>query len=175
MPDAGLRSRPALVAYVTAAVVIAVDQWTKWLASAELTYRQPVEVTGWFQLLLAHNRGAAFSFLADAGGWQRWFFAAIALGVSGIILVWLSRLPRQRLGLGCALGLVLGGGLGNLWDRLTLGHVVDFISLHYGDWYWPAFNVADSAISVGAVLLVADSLFAGGDGSGTASTRDQSQ
>ena len=147
------------VGFVVAAVVIGLDQYTKALASAELQYRVPVEITAWFDLMLAHNTGAAFSFLASAGGWQRWFLAGVALVVSLVVSVWLTRLKHSEKMLGIALGLVLGGGLGNLIDRVSLGYVVDFISWHYNDWYWPAFNVADSAICVGAVLLVWDSFF----------------
>ena len=147
------------VGFILAAVVIGLDQYTKALASAELQYRVPVEITAWFDLMLAHNTGAAFSFLASAGGWQRWFLAGVALVVSVVVGVWLTRLKRSEQLLGIALGLVLGGGLGNLIDRVSLGYVVDFISWHYNDWYWPAFNIADSAICVGAVLLVWDSFF----------------
>lgn len=147
------------VGFVLAVVVIGLDQYTKALASAELQYRVPVEITSWFDLMLAHNTGAAFSFLASAGGWQRWFLAGVALVVSVVVGVWLTRLKRSEQLLGIALGLVLGGGLGNLIDRVSLGYVVDFISWHYNDWYWPAFNIADSAICVGAVLLVWDSFF----------------
>ena len=145
--------------FVLAAVVIGLDQYTKALASAELQYRVPVEITAWFDLMLAHNTGAAFSFLASAGGWQRWFLAGVALVVSVVVSVWLTRLKHSEKMLGIALGLVLGGGLGNLIDRVSLGYVVDFISWHYNEWYWPAFNIADSAICVGAVLLVWDSFF----------------
>lgn len=145
--------------FILALVVIALDQYTKLMASNHLEYRVPVEVTSWFDLMLAHNTGAAFSFLASAGGWQRWFLSVVALLVSVFVAVWLSRLgPRQRV-LGVSLGLILGGGLGNLIDRVTLGYVVDFISWHYQNWYWPAFNIADSAICVGAVLLLWDSFF----------------
>lgn len=151
------------VGFVLAAVVIGLDQYTKALASAELQYRVPVEITAWFDLMLAHNTGAAFSFLASAGGWQRWFLAGVALVVSVVVGVWLTRLKRSEQLLGIALGLVLGGGLGNLIDRVSLGYVVDFISWHYNDWYWPAFNIADSAICVGAVLLVWDSFFGESD------------
>ena len=147
------------VGFVLAAVVIGLDQYTKALATAELQYRVPVEITAWFDLMLAHNTGAAFSFLASAGGWQRWFLAGVALVVSVVVGVWLTRLKHSERMLGIALGLVLGGGLGNLIDRVSLGYVVDFISWHYNDWYWPAFNIADSAICVGAVLLVWDSFF----------------
>ena len=147
------------VGFVLAAVVIGLDQYTKALATAELQYRVPVEITAWFDLMLAHNTGAAFSFLASAGGWQRWFLAGVALVVSVVVGIWLTRLKHSEQMLGIALGLVLGGGLGNLIDRVSLGYVVDFISWHYNDWYWPAFNIADSAICVGAVLLVWDSFF----------------
>ena len=147
------------VGFVLAAVVIGLDQYTKALATAELQYRVPVEITAWFDLMLAHNTGAAFSFLASAGGWQRWFLAGVAMVVSVVVGIWLTRLKHSERMLGIALGLVLGGGLGNLIDRVSLGYVVDFISWHYNDWYWPAFNIADSAICVGAVLLVWDSFF----------------
>jgi signal peptidase II len=156
---AGWRSRRALWGYAIALGVIVLDQWTKQWASAELVYRVPVEVTGFFNLMLAHNTGAAFSFLADAGGWQRWFFTGVATLVSLVMVVWLARLAVQQVWLATALGLILGGGLGNLWDRIAYGYVVDFISLHYQSYYWPAFNIADSAISLGAAILVADSLF----------------
>jgi len=153
-----LLSNP-LVGFVLAAVVIGLDQYTKALATAELQYRVPVEITAWFDLMLAHNTGAAFSFLASAGGWQRWFLAGVAMVVSVVVGIWLTRLKHSERMLGIALGLVLGGGLGNLIDRVSLGYVVDFISWHYNDWYWPAFNIADSAICVGAVLLGWDSFF----------------
>ena len=158
MPEgSGFLSRQALMGYGAAVAIVALDQWTKHLASLELNYRVPVELTSWFDLTLAHNTGAAFSFLAGAGGWQRWFFTAVAAAVSVVLIVWLSRLPRHRVPLAVALGLVLGGGLGNLYDRVALGYVVDFISIHYHQWYWPAFNIADSAITVGASVLVLDS------------------
>lgn len=158
MPEgAGFFSRQALMGYGVAVAIVVLDQWTKHLASFELSYRVPVELTSWFDLTLAHNTGAAFSFLAGAGGWQRWFFTAVAAAVSVVLIVWLSRLSRHRVPLAVALGLVLGGGLGNLYDRVALGYVVDFISIHYQQWYWPAFNIADSAITVGAVVLVLDS------------------
>ncbi|EED36480.1 signal peptidase II [Luminiphilus syltensis NOR5-1B] len=158
MREAGWRSRQALLGYGCAVLVLLLDQWSKNIASEALDYRTPVELTDWFSLTLAHNTGAAFSFLADAGGWQRWFFSAVACVVSGVVVFWLGRLERGKLWHALALGLILGGGLGNFYDRVLLGYVVDFISLHYGDWYWPAFNVADSAISAGAVVLILDSL-----------------
>ncbi|ROR94750.1 signal peptidase II [Sinobacterium caligoides] len=144
--------------FALAALVVAIDQYTKFLASTELAYLRPLEVTSWFNLMLAHNEGAAFSFLSDAGGWQRWFFTAIALAVGVVLAIWLWRLPKESVWMSCCLALILGGAIGNLIDRALLGHVVDFISVHYaGRYYFPAFNIADSAISVGAVMLIIDS------------------
>jgi len=143
--------------YALAVVVIALDQYTKGLASAQLDYGRPVEVFFWFDLTLQHNTGAAFSFLSTAGGWQRWFFSAIAVSISLGLVVWLYRMPRDQRLLALSLGLILGGAIGNLWDRLAMGYVVDFISVHYDGRYFPAFNIADSAISVGAVLMLLES------------------
>ena len=142
------RRRPWL-GLLIAVVVITLDQWTKQIAVATLEYRSPERVTSWFDWMLTYNSGAAFSFLANAGGWQRWFLAGVAGCVSAAILIWLFRLDVKDRGLVIPMGLILGGGVGNLIDRLQLGHVVDFISLHYQHWYWPAFNVADSAITLG--------------------------
>ena len=142
MPDSGgFSSRPALCGYGTAMMILILDQLTKHWASATLVYRDPVAVTPWFDFMLAHNSGAAFSFLADAGGWQRWFFTVVTVVISAVLVVWLSRLSRSQLWLGLGLGLILGGGLGNFWDRLALGYVVDFVSLHYRTWYWPALLI----------------------------------
>ncbi|WP_127475923.1 signal peptidase II [Sulfurivermis fontis] len=139
-------------------VVIALDQFTKVLATAKLALHEPVAVLPLFNLTLMHNTGAAFSFLSQAGGWQRWFFVAIAVAVSAALIAWLRQLQRHQVWLAAALALVLGGALGNVWDRIRLGYVVDFIDLYYGDWHWPAFNVADSAITVGAIMLLLDAL-----------------
>jgi signal peptidase II len=143
--------------YSLALVLLVLDQLTKRWAVASLGDFAPVEVTPFFNLTLRYNYGAAFSFLHDAGGWQRWFFGIIATGVSIFIVVWLSKLKRaqwmEALGLAC----ILGGALGNLYDRIALGYVVDFIELHYQQQhYFPAFNIADSAITVGAALLILD-------------------
>lgn len=135
------------------ALVIALDLYTKHLVQSALAYGEHVVVTGFFDLVLYHNEGAAFSFLAAAGGWQRVFFSAIAVIASVIILRLLLKHPQQKL-FCLALSLILGGALGNLYDRVTLGYVVDFLFFHYQSWYWPAFNVADSAITVGVVLLL---------------------
>ncbi|MBK7541908.1 MAG: lipoprotein signal peptidase [Candidatus Competibacteraceae bacterium] len=141
------------------AAVVALDQATKYLAETLLVMHQPVPVLPSFNWMLAYNTGAAFSFLRDAGGWQRWLFLSLSTLVSIGLIVWLWRLKPHEKRLGAALALILGGALGNLIDRAWLGHVIDFIQLYYDRWYWPTFNVADSAITVGAVLLVLDSLF----------------
>ncbi|MEN8643006.1 signal peptidase II [Pseudomonas sichuanensis] len=139
-------------------VVLVVDQATKvYFEGALSLYQQIVVIPDYFSWTLAYNTGAAFSFLADSSGWQRWLFALIALAVSAVLVVWLKRLGRNETWLAVALALVLGGALGNLYDRVVLGHVVDFILVHWRNThYFPAFNVADSAITVGAVMLALD-------------------
>ncbi len=139
--------------------MVLLDQYTKTLATESLVYARPVEVFSWFNLTLQHNTGAAFSFLSDAGGWQRWFFTVVAVVISGVLTVWLFMAPRAHWLLGLSLSLILGGAVGNVWDRVALGYVVDFISVHYQGWYFPAFNIADSAITVGAVCMLLDSFF----------------
>jgi signal peptidase II len=139
---------------VSAAIVVA-DQLSKWLVLARFVPGERMELTGFFNLVLVFNKGAAFSFLADAAGWQTPVLVAFALGAAVLVSVLLVRSPGR--GLFCAgLALILGGALGNVIDRLRFGHVVDFLDLHAGGWHWPAFNVADSAITVGAVLLILD-------------------
>jgi len=145
---------------VSLAIVVA-DLATKAWVSAAFAPGEVLEVTPFFNLVLMHNTGAAFSFLAGAGGWQRWFFTAVTIAISIVIVVVLRR-RHGEIPLAPALALVLGGALGNLWDRLTLGHVVDFVQLHAAGYYWPAFNVADSAITVGVAILIWDSLRADG-------------
>jgi len=142
-----------------AGVVIALDQITKYAAVQALAGQPPVEVTSFFNLLLVYNRGAAFSFLAGMGGWQRELFSAIAVVASIWIVFMLRRYAQQTL-FCAALSLILGGALGNLIDRLTVGAVIDFLDFHAFGWHWPAFNVADSAITCGAILLIWDGLFA---------------
>ena len=138
---------------VLSAAVAAADLATKAWISAAFTAGEVHVVTPFLNLVLWHNAGAAFSFLAGAGGWQRWFFIGVTVAVAAVLVAMLRKSGGNRL-LAAALSLVLGGAAGNLWDRVTLGHVVDFIQLHAAGYYWPAFNVADSAISVGAVLLI---------------------
>jgi signal peptidase II len=139
---------------VSLAVIVA-DQATKAAIHAALGPGEQIVVTGFFSLVLAYNTGAAFSFLAGADGWQRWLFAGIAV-VASVVIVWLLRRGGSK-AFCLGLALILGGALGNLWDRLTLGKVVDFLLFHYAGWAYPAFNAADSAITVGAGLLILDS------------------
>ena len=139
-----------------AIVVIVIDQWTKVLADTQLQYGNPVEILPVFNLMLQYNPGAAFSFLSDAGGWQRWFFATISFVVSVALIIWVYRLKDNEKLLAIALTFILGGAIGNLWDRVLLGHVVDFISVHWDHHYFPAFNIADSAITLGAILMILD-------------------
>jgi signal peptidase II len=140
------------------ALVIVFDQATKfWIVSA-LERGRSIELAAFLNLVLVYNPGAAFSFLSDAGGWQRWFFVAFALAVSGWLTFLIRRHAAERL-LPLAATLILGGALGNVIDRIRFGAVVDFIDVHAAGWHWPAFNVADSAISVGVALLVWQQLF----------------
>lgn len=138
------------------AMVIAIDLLTKYWVQSTLAYSEQRPLTTFFDLVLFRNQGAAFSFLAGAGGWQRTFFSAIALIASAVIIYLLRKHPGQKL-FCFGLSLILGGALGNLYDRLTLGYVVDFLYFHYQYHYWPAFNVADSAITGGVILLLWDS------------------
>jgi signal peptidase II len=143
-----------------AMLVVVLDQVTKVLASNGLQYAQPIEVLPFLNWTLLHNTGAAFSFLSDAGGWQRWFFALLAIGVSSVLVVWLFRLKGNHFLQKLSLALILGGAVGNLWDRVVLGYVVDFIQVHWQSrHFFPAFNIADSAITVGAILMIVDALF----------------
>ncbi len=136
-----------------------VDQWTKWIASTHLNYADPVPVLPFLNWTLLHNYGAAFSFLSDAGGWQRYFFTSLAGLVSILFVFWLLRMPKKMVVLPVAIALILGGALGNLIDRITLGYVVDFIHVYYQNHHFPAFNIADSAITLGTILLLIDTFF----------------
>src|SRR5574340_361551 len=142
---------------VLAFVVIVADHLTKFWVSSTLDYQEHIPVLPFFSLVRVHNTGAAFSFLADAGGWQRWLFIGVGV-VATVIIVRLLKRHAHQPRMAFALALVLGGALGNVLDRVALGHVVDFLYFHYQSFAWPAFNVADSAITVGAVLLVWDTL-----------------
>jgi len=156
MPNASRFGRLGLL--VLSVLVLVIDQLSKaHFEGALQMYQQIVVIPDYFSWTLAYNTGAAFSFLADSSGWQRWLFALIAVGVSAVLVVWLKRLGRDDTWLAIALALVLGGALGNLYDRIALGHVIDFILVHWQNrWYFPAFNFADSAITVGAIMLALD-------------------
>jgi signal peptidase II len=139
--------------------ILILDQWTKKLIMDNLAEFGEIILLPVLEFMRLHNEGAAFSFLDDAGGWQRWFFTGLGISVSLAILVWLRPLPaRGQHLLAAGLACVLGGALGNVVDRLMLGFVVDFVRVHYGEWYFPAFNVADSAITIGASLLIIQNL-----------------
>jgi signal peptidase II len=147
--------RTAWYWYLLALVVVILDLLSKYWVSSTLTYGTPVVFTSFFNFTLLHNEGAAFSFLSDAGGWQRWFFTAIAGVASVVFAIWIARCAhkfREAFGL----TMILGGAVGNLYDRVQHGYVVDFIVVHYQDYYFPAFNLADSAITLGAILLIVD-------------------
>ena len=145
-----------------AGLVVVLDQFSKWIVLNHVEFGQTIYVAPFWNWVLTYNPGAAFSFLADQPGWQRWLFTVLALAVSGWIALELRRHPGQKL-LSLALALIMGGALGNVIDRIRFGAVVDFIQWHVAGYYWPAFNVADSAITVGAVLLVFSTLTATGD------------
>ncbi len=151
----------AFIWYLLSMVVVTLDQWTKWLAETKLSFHEPVAVIEPFlNWTLAYNYGAAFSLLADAGGWQKWFFSGLALIMSVFLIVYLLKVPRQAKLLSVGLALVLGGAVGNLIDRLLNGKVTDFIHVHYADvWHYPIFNIADIGICIGIALIVIDMLF----------------
>ena len=141
-------------------LIVVLDQATKQIAESLLTPHQAVNLLPFFDWYLTYNTGAAFSFLANAGGWQRWLFTAIAIVISVVIVQWIRKLPSDETMTAFSLSLILGGAIGNLIDRVYLGHVIDYIQVWLGKYPWPAFNIADAAISVGAVLLILSS-FAG--------------
>ena len=138
-------------------LVILLDQISKIAADQFLHYQQPLALMPMFNFTLVYNQGAAFSFLSDAGGWQRWFFMLLSLTISVVLVIWLQKLkPQQKLQT-VSIALILGGAIGNLIDRSLYGYVIDFIDVYYHIHHWPAFNIADSAIFVGALLLIIDS------------------
>lgn len=160
MPERSLLAAPVLRWYLLAAVVVALDQISKQVVLATIRYGETIYVAPFWNWVLTFNRGAAFSFLASEAGWQRWLFTVLALGVSGWIVFMLRQHAGQRL-LSLALALIMGGALGNVIDRFRFGAVVDFVQWHAAGFYWPAFNIADAAISVGAVLMVWDQFISG--------------
>lgn len=138
-------------------LAIILDQASKLVIAGSMQLYESIEIMPFFKLTYVHNTGAAFSFLSEAGGWQRWFFAGLALAISAVIAVWLARLKKHETLLAVALALVLGGAVGNLIDRLAYGYVIDFLDVYYDAWHWPAFNIADSAITLGVMLMLAES------------------
>ncbi len=164
MTDAKPTSNARFATWMSVAfLVVLADQVTKWAIVEWVGLYQKIPVNSFINLTHQRNTGAAFSFLADAGGWQRWFFVTLASAVSIMIVVWLWRIRNERQAiLAGGLSLVLGGAVGNLIDRIMLGYVTDFIQVWFGNWAFPSFNVADAAISVGAALLIIDALFLSG-------------
>jgi signal peptidase II len=145
-PRLPFRNKQAFAWLLMSCVIVVLDLWTKEIASDALTLYRPVELTSWLNL-------------SDAGGWQRWLFTGLASVVTLVLIVWLLRLPAEEKLTAAALGLIIGGAVGNLIDRIINGYVVDFIDVYYKTWHWPAFNVADSAITCGVILLLLDGLF----------------
>ena len=145
------------------AIVVVLDQLTKqWVEEAFVLY-ESLPVTGFFNLTLVYNTGAAFSFLADAGGWQRWFFLILALVICIYLVYWLLQLDKKQVALPLAIAMIIGGAVGNVIDRLLYGHVIDFLDFYYQQWHWPAFNLADSAITLGVILFIWDAFFGAKD------------
>lgn len=142
-------------------IVLVLDQWSKITIDSAMQLYQSIAIVPYFNLTYVHNSGAAFSFLSGAGGWQRWFFAVMALSISAVLAVWLYRLKNNETLLAIALSLVLGGAIGNLIDRLIYGYVIDFLDVYYQTWHWPTFNVADMAISLGVFLMLLESFGVG--------------
>ena len=138
-------------------LALLLDQWSKIAIDSAMHLYQSIAIAPYFNLTYVRNTGAAFSFLSEAGGWQRWFFAIMAIIISTVLIVWLYRLKKNETLLAIALSLVLGGALGNLIDRLVYGYVIDFLDVYYQNWHWPAFNVADMAISLGVFLMLLES------------------
>lgn len=158
MTDTARPNPNALIWLLLSAVLIALDQWTKLLAVEHLVYGEPVTfIAGFWNWTLAHNTGAAFSFLATAGGWQHAFFIGLAVIISLVLTIWLSRTARGAWRSALPFALVIAGALGNVIDRLRFGYVVDFVDWYVGKYHWPIFNIADSCIVVGAVILVLSS------------------
>ena len=143
--------------YVVAIFLLIADQLAKYTITQNFLYGEYINIFPGLDFTLVHNTGAAFSFLSDAGGWQRWLFLIISLAVSIVLIVWLYRLKASQFFLSTSLALILGGALGNLYDRIFLGYVIDFIDFYYGIYHWPVFNIADASITLGAVFLIFES------------------
>lgn len=156
--SAVMRERGMLKWLWLSALAILLDQASKLLVVNTMQLHESIPLMPYFNLTYVHNTGAAFSFLSEAGGWQRWFFAVLAIVISAVLGVWLARLQKHETLLAVALALVLGGAIGNLIDRLAYGYVIDFLDVYYDTWHWPAFNIADSAITLGVVLMLLESV-----------------
>jgi signal peptidase II len=143
------------------ALVLVLDQASKLAVDGTMQLYESIPLMPYFNLTYVHNTGAAFSLLSEAGGWQRWLFAGLAVVMSSIIAIWLSRLQKHETLMAIALSLVLGGAIGNLIDRVAYGYVIDFLDVYYQDWHWPAFNIADSAICVGVGFMLLESFGVG--------------
>ncbi|MGO2010674.1 MAG: signal peptidase II [Pseudoalteromonas sp.] len=151
-----LTQKSGLVWLWLSLLLLVVDFASKTLVVSTMDLRQSIDILPFFNFTYVHNYGAAFSFLSDAGGWQRWFLSLIAVSISVLLIWWLKRLPASNKVLCGAYALVLAGAIGNLYDRITYGYVIDFIHVYYDNWHFPAFNIADSAICIGAALLLFD-------------------
>lgn len=154
-----LKGRSGLVWLVLSIVLLALDQITKWVVSTEMSLYQTIDIFPVFNFTYVHNYGAAFSFLSEAGGWQKYFFSTIAITISVLLIYWLKKLPATNKLLCSAYALVLAGAIGNLIDRLVHGYVIDFLHVYYQQYDFPVFNIADVAISIGAALLLLDAFF----------------
>ncbi len=152
-----MRNFPLLKWLWLSLLALILDQISKLAIVGSMELYQSIPVIPFVNLTYVHNTGAAFSFLSEAGGWQRWFFASLAAVISVVITIWIARLKQHETLLAVALALVLGGAIGNLIDRLAYGYVIDFIDIYVDSWHWPAFNIADSAITIGVVLMLVDS------------------
>ncbi|MGM0482060.1 MAG: signal peptidase II [Pseudomonadota bacterium] len=161
MPNSTLSKRASGLRYLwVTLLLVVIDQITKlWVAADFELYESRVIIDGLFNLTYVHNYGAAFSFLSDSGGWQRWFFTLIAIGISVVLLIWLRRNPANFWRQNLAFALILSGAIGNVMDRFMYGYVIDFLDVHYQGWHWPAFNVADMAITIGAALMLLEAFF----------------
>lgn len=159
MSISGEQGRRAAIWLVLSLVILVLDQGSKSVVVSRFAEFESITLNPFLDFMRLHNEGVAFSMFADSSGWQRWVFSVLGIVVCTIFAVWLWRLPfKGQYLLASGLACIIGGALGNVVDRILRGHVVDFIRVHYGDWYFPAFNVADSAITVGAVLFILDSI-----------------
>ncbi|ATC98125.1 signal peptidase II [Pseudoalteromonas spongiae] len=154
-----LKGRSGLIWLVLSIILLALDQITKWIVSTEMSLYQTIDILPVFNFTYVHNYGAAFSFLSEAGGWQKYFFSIIAVTISVLLIYWLKKLPATNKLLCSAYALVLAGAIGNLIDRLVHGYVIDFLHVYYQQYDFPVFNIADVAISIGAALLLLDAFF----------------